>query len=93
MTKTTLLCVGALALLVTTPAFAEEPPRGRTSSPSSPANLGEVYGYAFEDDALLGDSAAATGHRLKVRKPRGRTLLIRPRVQFVTELVHTLEQL
>jgi hypothetical protein len=57
------------------------------------AAAADTYGYVFEDDSLLGDAAAATGARLSVRRSKGRTLLLRPRVHFVPELCHSVEQL
>lgn len=87
MKKTTLIrSVCALTCLFASPAVAEEP---RVSSQDATSN----YGYEFEDDPLLAESAAAHALRIRTLGRGFRTQLIRPRVQFVAELLDSVEQL
>jgi len=53
----------------------------------------EGYGYIFHDDPMTGNANAAGAARIKVR-PRGvRRTLIRPRTNFVPEMLLSIEQL
>lgn len=51
------------------------------------------YGYTFTDDALLGNDLGAQGGMIKVRPNGVRDRLIRPRVQFVAEMLKSVENL
>lgn len=68
------------AIVAPTPARADT---GRDDDPY----------YTFEDDPLDAVGHDALGAVLHIRPGAARTLLIRPRVQFVAELLSTVEQM
>lgn len=83
MRKTTIMALATLgATLFTSAAYAE--PRKEKA---------ENYGYTFDDDALLGGDLGAQTAVIKVRQKGMRDKLIRPRVQFVNELLKSVEAL
>jgi hypothetical protein len=47
----------------------------------------------FKDDPLAADNRGATGATILVRPSAGRVGLLRPRVQFVTEMLKSVENL
>ncbi|HEX2736153.1 MAG TPA: hypothetical protein VHM70_31345 [Polyangiaceae bacterium] len=49
--------------------------------------------YRFDDDDLLAQAFGADGDVVRVRLGPARTLLIRPRTQFVAELLKSVERL
>ncbi len=49
--------------------------------------------YQFGDDALLGEQLSADGDLIRLRARPARTLLLRPRTQFVGELLKSVEHL
>jgi len=51
------------------------------------------YGYWFPTDALQAPDGAGGAPLIKVRPPGTRATLIRPRVQFVSELLKSVENL
>ncbi len=51
------------------------------------------YGYWFPTDSLQAPDGAGGVPIIKVRPPSARATLIRPRVQFVAELLKTVENL
>jgi len=53
----------------------------------------EGYGYIFKDDPLDGAGYDPNGDMLRVRPPPGRTMLIRPRTQFVVEMLKSVEHI
>jgi hypothetical protein len=95
--KIGLICAVALgALAITTGASAQAP----AASPATPAGAGyteqRVGGdqvVTFPGDPLPGDTNSAYG--FTVRRPPGvlRANLIRPRVNFVSELLKSVENL
>jgi len=53
----------------------------------------EGYSYDFEDDPLAATGDVPAGLRISVRPAGKRTLLIRARAQFITELLLSAESL
>jgi hypothetical protein len=53
----------------------------------------ENYGYTFSDDALLGNDLGNQFGMIKVRQGSVRDRLIRPRTQFVAEMLKSVENL
>jgi len=51
------------------------------------------YTYAFKDDLVAGGGPEATAPRLHVVQHAARSVLIRPRGAFITELLKTVEDL
>jgi hypothetical protein len=51
------------------------------------------YGYVFKDDPLNAGLYDANSMRISVRKQPSRQLLIRPRWQFIAEMLKSVENL
>lgn len=73
------------SLLTSRNAWAQE-----TSLP--PASS-VAYSYEFEDDPLAATGDVAAGLRIEVRPVGMRSVLIRPRTQFISELLKSAENL
>ena len=65
--------------------------RGETQVVTNPNERG--YGYVFRDDPLNADGAGSMAASIIVRPRSGHALLIRPRMQFVTEMLKSVENL
>ena len=61
--------------------------------PKTRADLRGDYGYEFEDDPIAASGDVAQGLRIAVRPLGQRSLLIRPRTQFIQELFKSAENL
>ncbi|APR85014.1 Hypothetical protein A7982_10363 [Minicystis rosea] len=53
----------------------------------------QSYEYKFTDDKLLGDTMGAQGAKITVLKVGRRDRLLRPRVQFVQEMLKSVENM
>jgi hypothetical protein len=51
------------------------------------------YGYEFEDDPLAAGGFGPNDSRIRVRRGAQRSTLIKPRTQFITELLKSVENL
>ena len=51
------------------------------------------YGYEFEDDPLSAGGFGPNDSRIRVRRGAQRSTLIKPRTQFITELLKSVENL
>lgn len=51
------------------------------------------YEYKFTDDKLLADTMGAAGAKIIVRPKAARTTLLRPRIQFVQEMLKSVENM
>lgn len=51
------------------------------------------YSYHFDDDLMVGDGLSSPPPLLKVRKHPPRIMLLRPRANFVAELLKSVEVL
>ena len=51
------------------------------------------YGYEFEDDPLSAGGFGPNDSRIRVRKGAQRSTLIKPRTQFISELLKSVENL
>jgi hypothetical protein len=76
-----------LALLLAAPAFAQE------AAKEAAGEKGDGYGYEFEDDPLSAGGFGPNDATIKVRPRAARTTLIRPRIQFVDEMLKSVENL
>ncbi len=63
-----------------------------TTAQAQPADEQPIE-YIFEDDDLLGDAFFSDGDLIRLRVGPARTLLLRPRTQFVRELLKSVEDL
>ncbi len=82
MFNKSLLCLATLLLtsLLSTSALAQ-------------AASDEPIVYEFDDDDLLGQAFAGDGDLIRLRLGPARTLLMRPRAAFVTEMLKSVEHL
>lgn len=72
-------------LLLSSTAFAQGVKDGKADS--------EGYGYEFEDDPLAAGGFGPNDSRIRVRRGAQRSTLIKPRTQFITELLKSVENL
>lgn len=79
------VAVGLATLVVSGAAFAQEKPAA--------ADKGEGYGYEFDDDPLAAGGFGPNDATIRVRPRAARTTLIRPRIQFVDEMLKSVENL
>lgn len=76
-----------LALVIVALALMEAPAHAQASKTTD-----ENYSYRFDDEDLLGSNLAASGELIQIRLGPVHTLLIRPRISFVTELQKSTER-
>ncbi len=57
------------------------------------AGGGDGYGYEFDDDPLSAGGFGPNDATIRVRPRAARTTLIRPRIQFVDEMLKSVENL
>ena len=60
---------------------------------ADPPKKDDSYEYTFKDDKMLGDTLGSVGAKVSVLKLGRRELLLRPRVQFVTEMLKSVENM
>jgi hypothetical protein len=64
------------------------------SASADPTKADDNYGYVFKDaDTLSGNASVLTAVPIHVQKHLRREVLLRPRVQFVTEMLKSVERL
>lgn len=76
--------VSFLVLATTSIAFAEE---------VKESGGDDGYGYEFEDDPLAAGGFGPNDSRIRVRRGAQRSTLIKPRTQFISELLKSVENL
>ena len=64
-----------------------------TASAGAQAKPDDHYDYVFDGDDLVGETLGTTPPLLRVRPKGCHVMLLRPRVQFVAELVKSVEAL
>jgi hypothetical protein len=79
----------ATLLLASSAAQADE----TRSTAATTVAMERGYGYVFKDDPLDAGNFGSNTAVIKVRHRGSHTLLIRPRVQFVTEMLKSAESL
>jgi hypothetical protein len=77
------VAIGLAAFGVTGAAFAQDKAAGDK----------EGYGYEFDDDPLAAGGFGPSDATIRVRPRAARTTLIRPRIQFVDEMLKSVENL
>jgi len=85
--------VGGLVLLATSVAQADNTRGNTRATPVTASSNERGYGYEFTDDplnAMMGGSNTAT---IIARPKAGHSLLIRPRMQFVSEMLKSVENI
>lgn len=64
-----------------------------TAASADPTKADDRYGYVFNDDILAAGGPGATAVAIHVQKHLRREVLLRPRVQFVSEMLKSVEAL
>jgi hypothetical protein len=95
MMKTTIaatlvLCAGLSTLATTAHA---DPTTPAPAAAAAPAASGGNYGYVFDDDKMLGKDGFGNTPIINVRAKGNRGVLHRPRVQFVQEMLKSVENM
>jgi len=78
------VAVGLAAFMASGAALAQDKPAG---------DKGDGYGYEFDDDPLAAGGFGPSDATIRVRPRAARTTLIRPRIQFVDEMLKSVENL
>jgi hypothetical protein len=78
------VAVGLAAFLASGAALAQDKPAG---------DKPDGYGYEFDDDPLSAGGFGPNDATIRVRPRAARTTLIRPRIQFVDEMLKSVENL
>jgi len=82
-----------LATLLTVLTLATTSAADETWSGALITTEADGYGYRFKDDALQAGGLSPSDPRLHVVKHALRSVLIRPRTQFVSEMLKSVENL
>ncbi len=83
------VCVALVAMASS--ALADPP--ATTTRAAAKGGDGKGYRYDFPDDGLLGIDGMGTTPMIKVRPPPRRDVLLRPRLQFVSEMLKSVENM
>ena len=81
------VAVGLAAFMASGAAFAQA-----KDAPAA-GDKGDGYGYEFDDDPLAAGGFGPNDATIRVRPRAARTTLIRPRIQFVDEMLKSVENL
>jgi hypothetical protein len=81
------VAVGLAAFMASGAAFAQDKPAAGGDKG------GDGYGYEFDDDPLAAGGFGPNDATIRVRPRAARTTLIRPRIQFVDEMLKSVENL
>lgn len=84
------VAVGLAAFMASGAAFAQAP-AGKDAAAGG--DKGDGYGYEFDDDPLSAGGFGPNDATIRVRPRAARTTLIRPRIQFVDEMLKSVENL
>jgi hypothetical protein len=82
--RITSVAVGLAAFMASGAALAQDKAAG---------DKGDGYGYEFDDDPLAAGGFGPNDATIRVRPRAARTTLIRPRIQFVDEMLKSVENL
>jgi hypothetical protein len=86
-------CSFPLATLLTVLTLATTGVADETASAALTTAQADGYGYRFKDDALQAGGLSSTDPQLRIVRHSWRTVLIRPRTQFVPEMLKSVENL
>lgn len=78
------LVLGGLVFALAAPASAQDIKESKSD---------DGYGYEFDDDPLSAGGFGPNDARIRVRKGAQRATLIKPRTQFINELLKSVENL
>ena len=82
------VAVGLAAFMASGAAFAQA-----KEAAAGGGDKGDGYGYEFDDDPLAAGGFGPNDATIRVRPRAARTTLIRPRIQFVDEMLKSVENL
>lgn len=82
------VAMGLAAFAATGGAFAQA-----KDAAAGGGEKGDGYGYEFDDDPLSAGGFGPNDATIRVRPRAARTTLIRPRIQFVDEMLKSVENL
>jgi len=68
-------------------------PDANAQTKNTQSNDGDDYGYEFEDDPLSAGGFGPNDSRIRVLRGAQRSTLIKPRTQFIKELIFSIESL
>jgi hypothetical protein len=83
------VAIGLAAFAVSGAALAQE----KAAAGGADKGGGDGYGYEFDDDPLAAGGFGPNDATIRVRPRAARTTLIRPRIQFVDEMLKSVENL
>jgi hypothetical protein len=86
-------CSFPLATLLIVLTLATTSVADESASPALTTSQANGYGYRFEDDVLQAGGLRATDPQLRIVRHSMRTVLIRPRTQFIPEMLKSVENL
>ena len=87
------VAVGLATMLASAGAFAQDAPAAGAAGGAAAGDKGDGYGYEFDDDPLAAGGFGPNDATIRVRPRAARTTLIRPRIQFVDEMLKSVENL
>ena len=83
--------VGLAAFMASGAALAQDKPAAGAAGAGDRG--GDGYGYEFDDDPLAAGGFGPNDATIRVRPRAARTTLIRPRIQFVDEMLKSVENI
>jgi hypothetical protein len=84
------VAAGLVVFMASGAAFAQDAAGG---GDKAGGDKGDGYGYEFDDDPLAAGGFGPNDATIRVRPRAARTTLIRPRIQFVDEMLKSVENL
>jgi hypothetical protein len=94
-TKVVGTVAGLAVLLLASSAWAQDAPVAKeTAAGAGAGDKGaDGYGYEFSDDPLAAGGFGPNDATIKVRPKAARTTLIRPRTNFIPEMLKSVENI
>lgn len=86
------VAIGLAAFMASGAALAQDKAGGGAAAAGG-GDKADGYGYEFDDDPLSAGGFGPNDATIRVRPRAARTTLIRPRIQFVDEMLKSVENL
>lgn len=83
---------GAFVLMLASSAWAQDAAVAKDTAGAGDKS-GDGYGYEFSDDPLAAGGFGPNDATIKVRPKAARTTLIRPRTNFIPEMLKSVENI
>jgi hypothetical protein len=87
------VAAGLVVFMASGAAFAQAKDAAGGGAAAGGGDKGDGYGYEFDDDPLSAGGFGPNDATIRVRPRAARTTLIRPRIQFVDEMLKSVENL